>query len=101
MVSFVFSGQQLKEVMASIHLYQEAEEVIQLHPVQGGVSQTTHLSEDQVSHQELQVCLPSKTCQMTTEVAVYLEDKMAQTYQKDKQCIMIHTKQGNLTDVLE
>jgi len=56
-VNFVSSGQRLKEVMASIHLYQEAEEVIQLHPVQGGVSQTNHLFEDQVFHQELQVCL--------------------------------------------
>lgn len=81
MVSFASSGQQLKEVMTWIQLCQGAEGVVQLRQVPGGVSQTTQLPEDQVSHQEPQVCLLSKTCQMTTEVAVYLKDNTAQTYE--------------------
>lgn len=81
MVSFASSGQQLKEVTTWIQLCQEAEGVVQVCQVPGDVSQTTQLPEGQVSHPEPRVCLLSKTCQMTTEVAVYLQENTAQTYE--------------------
>lgn len=78
-VNFAFSEQQLKEVLEQTQLCLEAEGAVRPHPVPMGESPTGRLLAGRAPRQGLQVCLLSRTRQMTTEQAAYLEDKTVHT----------------------